>query len=138
MQIKNLILSDDGLKSINEGRWIRDIPGADGMEVLVLGLRSKEAQYDMVKRQAAVRQKNGGKPLTDEQLTQCTLETLAAVVLKDWKGIKDGKKEVKYSQELATQWITTPNGEVLAEMVLKAAQRVDAEANDFVEAVSKN
>ncbi len=65
-------------------------------------------------------------------------QTLAEVVIKGWKGLTQGGKPVEFTPELAKSWITSRKGEKFAGMVLQAAQRVDDQANDFVQEVSEN
>ncbi|WP_394065424.1 hypothetical protein [Alcaligenes sp. WGS1538] len=138
MDIKDLVLSDEALSVIDSGTWVGDLDGAPGVELLVCGIGSKDAQKTLNQKQAAMRLKNRGKPLNDEQLAKAMRETLAEVVLKGWRGLKDGGKDLPYSQELATKFITSRNGERFAGLVLQAAQRVDADASSFVEEATKN
>lgn len=138
MDINEIIFSDEALNVIDTGTWVGDLIEAPGLELLVCGLRSKDAQKSMEQKQAHLRLKNRGKPLTTEQLAKTMRETLAEVVLKDWRGLKEGDKPVPYSKELATKWITSRAGEKFANLVLQAAQQVDDQANDFVEQVTKN
>lgn len=137
MDINDLIVSDDALKVIDEGTWVGDFDGAPGLELLVTGLTSKPARDFVQKRQQVLRGKNRGKPLTDEQLATISKDVLVEVVLKDWRGLKSNGQELKYSKDLAKQWINSRNGERFTSYVLDAAQRVDAEAADFVEEVTK-
>jgi len=138
MEINDIILSDEALNVIDNGTWVDEIEGAPGLALLVSGLSAKDAQKSIEDKQAKARMKNRGKALTTEQLARCTRETLAEVVLKGWRGLNDGGKPVEYSPELAFKWITSRNGERFANLVLQAAQRVDAQANDFVGEASKN
>ena len=138
MDINELIFSDEAIDLIDNGTWVDDLPGAPGMELLVCGLQSQAAQDLLDKKHAAARMENGGEPITEEQHTRCLKEVLAEVVLKDWKGIDDGGKPVKYSQKLAAKWITTRNGKRFSNLVLHAAQRLDMQANKFAETIAKN
>lgn len=138
MDINSLLTPDAELKVIDEGAWIDDLPDAPGLRLRVIGLTSKDARKSQEQKQAQLRQKNRGKPLTSDQLAQCTKEVLAEVVLKDWEGLTSDGKAVPYSKELAKQWIESRNGERFTELVLDAAQRLDRDAGEFVEEVSKN
>lgn len=138
MDINSLLTPDAELKVIDEGAWIDDLPDAPGLRLRVIGLTSKDARKAQEQKQAQLRQKNRGKPLTSDQLAQCTKEVLAEVVLKDWEGLTSDGKAVPYSKELAKQWIMSRNGERFTDLVLDAAQRLDRDAGDFVEEVSKN
>lgn len=138
MDINDIILSDEALSVIDNGTWIDDLDGAPGLELLVCGIRSKDAQKLLEQKQAAARMKNRGKPLSEKQLANCMRETLAEAVLKGWRGLSDGGKPVEYTPELAARWILSRNGEKFAGLVLQAAQRVDDQANEFVSNASKN
>lgn len=138
MEINSIILSDEALNALDNGAWVREIDGLPGVSLKVCGLSSPEAQKAINAKQAAMRAKNGGKPLAMEQLAKSVNETLAEVVLKDWEGFTDKGEPVPYSKALAKKWITARNGEKLAAIVLRTAQMVDADANAFVEEVGKN
>lgn len=138
MDINELVLTDDALNLIDNGTWVGDFVEAPEVEFLVCGIKSDAAQKALEAKQARQRQKNRGKPLSTEQLARCMQETLCEVVLKDWRGLKDGGKDLPYSKELATKFIMSRNGDKFAGLVLQAAQRVDDNANDFVETVKKS
>lgn len=138
MDISKLITSDDQLKVIDEGVWVGDFADAPELELKVVGLRSNAARKATDEKHAKMRKRNRGKALTSEQLVQCTKEVLHEVVLKDWRGIKDGGKPVPYDRALAKQWIESRNGEVFTDLVLEAAQYLDRESSEFVEEVTKN
>lgn len=138
MDIKDLVLSDEALNVIDKGTWVGDLDGAPGVELLVCGIGSKDAQKALSQKQAALRLKNRGKPLNEEQLAKAMRETLAEAVLKGWRGLKSDGKDLAFSPELAVEFITSRNGERFAGLVLLAAQRVDADASLFVEEATKN
>lgn len=138
MEISELILSDEAIAVIDDGTWIGDIDEAPGLELLVTGLESDAAQRLQRQKQAHLRAKNRGKPLSAEQLANTTKEVLAEVVLKGWRGLKSGGEEVEYSPELARKWILSRKGERLTALVLHAAQQVDSYATEFVEEARKN
>lgn len=138
MDINSLLTSDEELKVIDDGTWVGDFADAPGLSLYVVGLTSKEARKAMEAKQAKLRLKNRGKPLTSDQLAQCTRETLYEVVLKDWSGLMSDGKEVKYDKALAKKWIESRNGEKFTNLVLEASQILDREAGEFVKEVTKN
>lgn len=138
MDINELILSDAELEVIDNGTWVGDFVEAPGLELLVCGLKSKEAQKSLEAKQARLRQKNRGRPLTNAQLAETMQETLAEVILKGWRGLKSNGEDFPYSKEQATNWIMSRNGDKFAGLVLQAAQRVDEQASDYVDAVKKS
>lgn len=138
MDINELVLTDEALALVDNGTWVGDLDGAPGVEFLVCGFQSKEARNLLEKKQAQARAKNRNKPLSIDQLTRCTREVLAEAVLKGWRGLKSGGKDLPYTKDAATKWLTSRNGEKLASLVLQAAQTLDDQANDFVVDVTKN
>lgn len=138
MEIKNLILSEQAIDAIDNGVWVRDLPGMPGLELLVTGLGSQDAQAVMKQKQEKMRQQNQGEPLSDDQQAQCTKEVLAEVVLRGWRGFTENGVPVEYSQELAKKWLFSRAGERFLGLVLRTAQRVDSQANALVEAAAKN
>lgn len=136
MDINNLVLSDAALSVIDDGAWVGDFKNAPGVRLKVRGFRSKEARKLMEQKQAAARSKT--EQLTEQQLAEIMQEVLAESVLLDWDGITDNGKPVSYDRDLATKWLTSRNGEAFAGLVLDAAQRIDRQASDYVDSVSKN
>lgn len=138
MDIKDLITPDEQFRVIDDGAWVGDFVEAPGLELKVVGLRSKNARKAMKQKQADLRKKNRGKPLSDEQLSQCTKEVLHEIVLKDWKGLTDGDKAIPYDRKMAKTWIESRNGEDFMNLVLEACQHLDRNAGAFVGEVTKN
>lgn len=138
MDINDLVLSDEALSVIDNGTWVDMGDEAPGVKFLVVGLKSKEAEEAIQFKQEKVRKANRGKPLTTAQHSDITKEVLHEVVLKDWRGLKDGGEPLPYSKDLAKRWIGSRAGEKLAMLVLSAANRLDESANDYIESVSKN
>lgn len=138
MDINELVLTDEALHLVDHGTWVGDLTGAPGVELLVCGIQSQEAQKALEQKQEAQRLKNRGKPLTVNQLDRTMRETLHEVVLKDWKGLKKDGEPIPYSKEFAKEWIMSRNGRRFTDLVLRAAQTLDEQTNEFVEEVSKN
>lgn len=138
MELKHLVLTDDALNAIEKGTWVGDFDGHPDLAFKVLGWQSKESRDANAKEQEAARIANGGKPLDKEQFAACTRKVLADVILQDWRGLTDNGKPVKFDKAKAKEWLTSPNGERLAAIVLSAAQRVDANVYEYIEEASKN
>lgn len=138
MDINNLVYSDKALDLIDNGTWVGELPGADGLELFVTGMGSPEVAKAMDAEQTAARVKNKGKPLSDTQRADCTRRVLASHVLKGWRGLTSNGAPVEYDAAKAVEWLTSRNGERFAGLVLVASQRVDMMANDFAETVAKN
>lgn len=137
MDINQIVFTDEALAVIDNGTWV-DIPGMDGVALKVCGMQSVDARKAIEAEQAKARAKNGGEPLSAEQHAEITKKVLGEVVLKDWKGFTDKGQPLPYDKQLAKGWLTKRNGEKLANMVLFAAQKVDSEAQSFVDAATKN
>lgn len=138
MDINDLVLSEKALAVIDKGEWIEAGDEAPGLEFLVTGLQAEASRKLMKQKTAAMRKKNRGKALSEEQYSTITKEVLVEESLKDWRGLTSDGKELPYSQDLARKFIMSRGGEKFTRMVLQAAQRLDDEANDFVEGVTKN
>jgi hypothetical protein len=137
MELNDVILSDEALNAIDNGIWIDDIEGFPGLKLMVVGISSKESQKALTQKQAAMRLKSRGKPLTPDQLAKCMRETLAEVVIKDWN-LKQAGNPVEFTRERAIEFIIPRNGDNLARAVLLAAQQVDDDASELIKEVSKN
>lgn len=138
MDINEIITSDAALDVIDNGAWVGDLPGFDGIRLKVCGMQSQEVRKALESKQAKLRSKNSGKPLTTEQHAEATRQVLGEVVLKDWDGFTQNGEPVPFDRAQAKKWVTTRNGEKLANLAFFAAQRIDNEASSFVEAVEKN
>lgn len=138
MDINDLVLTDKALEVIDNGQWIGAGDEAPDVEFLVTGMESEGARKLMKSEQARARVKARGKPLTDDQAAAITKKVLLDEVLKDWRGIESGGKELKYTKELAKKFMESRGGERFTMMVLNAARRLDENANSYVDGVVKN
>ena len=138
MDINQLILTDDAVNAIESGAWVGNLPGAPGVEVKVLGTTSAAYRKAIGAKMEAARKASKGAPLAQEQVTQMVREVFADVALIDWRGLEKDGKPFAFDREVARQWLTSRNGELFADLVATAAQRLDADANSYVETVTKN
>lgn len=138
MEIGKLVLSDEALNAIDNGVWVDDLPGASGVAVLVRGWQSEPAREARKQKQQAAREKNNGKPLSEDAYERISREVLAEVVLKGWRGLTSDGEPVEYDRQKASEWILSRNGDRFASLVLYAAQSVDEKAGDFVSEATKN
>lgn len=137
MDISKFVLSDDAIGVIDNGAWVDDLPGAEGVRLLVTGLARNEAAQKAI-RTAIESARLSGKTITDDIRASAVRVVMADHVLKGWEGFTQDGKELKYDPSLAKKWLTSRNGEALAELVLAAASRVDNNSASFVEGVTKN
>lgn len=138
MDINDLVLSEKALAVIDKGEWMPAGEEAPDLEFLVTGLQSEGAQKLMEKKLLDLRKKNRNKPLTQKQINQATKEVLVEEVLRDWRGLTDGGKDIPYSKALAEKYIMARGGSKFYALALTAAEELDREANSFVEDVTKN
>lgn len=138
MEIKNLVLSEQALEVIDNGVWVDDLEHAPGVKLKVLGLRSEAVQKSLRAKHTAARIKNGGGPLSEDDQTRCMRETMAEVAILDWSGLTSNGKPVAFSRKLAKEYIVPRGGDMFAALVLSACQRVDSEAESFVDQLKKN
>ena len=137
MDINEIVLNEKALAVVDQGVWM-EVDDAPGLELMVTGLQAEGARKLIRQKTASARLKARGKALTDEQLSNITKEVLVEEVLKDWRGLESEGEELPYSKDLARKFIMSRGGERFTGMVLSAAQRLDDQANSYVEEVAKN
>lgn len=137
MDINDIILNDAALEVIDNGEWM-EVDEAPGLELLVTGMQADSARKAIKALQAKVRAQSRGKALTEEQYSNITKEVLIEHVLKGWRGLKNNGEDLPYSKDLARKFIMSRGGERFTMMVLNAAQRLDDNANAYVEEAAKN
>lgn len=123
-----------------EGQWVSDIPEMGQLRLRVRGENSpKVAALRARKLRAVPKDKRGrdGMPIFEEVM-RVTTEVLHEAVLLDWDGLTDGGKPVKFSPELAKQWITDPDFQDFADAVAWASKIVANGQADQVEEAAGN
>ena len=138
MEINELIVSDEALNVIDNGAWVGDLPGYEGCRIFVRGMQSEKAQKFVQARQAQLRSENDGEPLTQEQHLKISREVLGEVIITDWDGFTDKGKPAKFDKKQVAAWLASRNGEKLAGIVFYGANKIDRDAESFVESVTKN
>lgn len=137
MDINDIILNDAALEVIDNGEWM-EVDEAPGLELLVTGMQADSARKAIKAQQAKVRAQSRGKALTEEQYSNITKEVLIEHVLKGWRGLKNNGEDLPYSKDMARKFIMSRGGDRFTMMVLSAAQRLDDNANAYVEEAAKN
>ena len=138
MDIKNFVVSNEALQALDNGAWVGDLEGAPGVRFLVRGLKSDPVRKAQEAKQAKMRASKKGKPLTDDDKTQIFKETIAEQVLLGWDGFESGGEPLPYDANLARTWIMERNGEAFTTLVITAAQSLDGNPDDFIQAAAKN
>ena len=137
MDINSLSVDID---AIQEGQWVGDLPGMGDLRLRVRGFMSPKVQSLRARKLRAlpkVDRERDGQPKFEAAL-RVTAEVLHEAVLLDWDGLSDGGKPVKYSPDLARQWITDPSFQRFADAVAMAAQIVDNGDAEAVEEMAGN
>lgn len=78
--------------------------------------RHERALQSRVKRYRKLEEKGDSR-----QLKQARNELIVQFILKDWKGLKDGKKELAYSEETALAIISDPQYESIKLFVIECS-----------------
>lgn len=138
MDINKLVLSEEALRVVDEGAWVAIPVGGDIIEFKVTGLsRNQEAQDTIRNAMEQIRKDNKRAP-TEKEKESIVRRVLADIVLKDWRGITDNGEVLPYSKDLANKFLTERGGEQFASLVLDAATKVDNNAYDFIDEITKN
>lgn len=87
----------------NEGVWIEL---GDGASIKVARVGNKENKAILKKLIAPHKMAARNDKLADEIWDKITVESMAATILLDWKGIEDDGKPLPYTKENATRLLT--------------------------------
>lgn len=87
----------------NEGVWIEL---GDGASIKVARMGNKENKAILKKLIAPHKMAARNDKLADEIWDKITVESMAATILLDWKGIEDDGKPLPYTKENATRLLT--------------------------------
>lgn len=95
------------LEKVEAGEWIKNIPGCEGLEVLVRGSNNKDWRR-MVQRllSAVPRNKRVGGVTDPDEMDRITSTVILQTALLDWKGIEDDDgTPVPFSKEKAKAYL---------------------------------
>lgn len=101
MDIKKTFGTDTKLE--NEGVWV-DL--GEGAQIKVARIGNKESKALTKRLQAPHKIAIRNEKLPDDVWTKISVEVMAKTVLLDFKGIKEDGKEVPFSVENATRFLT--------------------------------
>lgn len=140
MEIREILIPEKAIESVEDGHWVDDIIGAPGLRLKVRGLSSRKVQAyrDNRLRRVPRKDRDALGNVKAETLAQITREVLADVVLLDWDGIKDNGQPVPYSKDLARKWLLDRSGDRFVGLVTDAALQVDDLQNQTEEDLEKN
>lgn len=138
MEIGKLVLSTAALNVVDNGAWVGDLHEDKSFQLFVIGQGSEEAQKFIQAEQVAMRAKNEGAPLTAEDVKKLNLKLLGQVIIKDHRGLTSGGQPLKFDREQVAAWVASREGSDLANRIALASNRIDSDAESFVEAATKN
>lgn len=136
MDISKFLRTDEDYEPIDSGRWMPVSEDDPDTQFFVIGMQSKEAQDYLKNAAARLREQNGGKELTSEQINQITQDCLTEVCLKDWKGVKNNGEDLPFSRELARRSMNSRDKTFMV-LVSGLVNELDRNAEKYVESVTK-
>lgn len=124
MELKDLRRNS---QTVNNGMWVKDIPGMDDLELMVRGMTAPSVVFLRSRKERKVprNQKEQDGTIRPETALRIMRETLAEAVLLDWKNFTENGKPIPYSKALATKLLLDPNTQPFADAVSWAASAVD-------------
>lgn len=132
MDIANL----DKKVDLSEGEWVDDIPEMDGVS-----LRVRSTNYKPFRVATAGLARRSGKKLnTDEGLSDFTVATgkpLAEHILLDWKGVRNGGKDVKYDKKIALSILTADDDHGIGNRFRRGVEYAGDQVADRLSASTK-
>lgn len=125
--------------ALEEGRWVGDLPGLDGVKFRVRGFGNKDYRRLMTKLQAKVSTADRITGKAAEMSDDLTNQLLVETILLDWSGIEDeNENPIPYSKEQALEWLADPDMRKLREGIMVAADVVGDTAAEQAKADAKN
>lgn len=116
--------------TIEQGRWVKDIPDMGGLELKVRGLGNTDYRRLMDKKVEAVPRAKKVRGLDTAERDRVVSECLHEAILIDWKGLTDDNDEpLPYTKEHAFQLLTDPDFARFRGAVIWAAGVVSEEAD---------
>ena len=125
--------------AIEQGEWVDDLPGLDGVRVLVRGIGNadyRRLQAKLMRKVTPAESINGMSP---ERGDEITTKLLAETVLLGWEGIEDDDgAPLAYSKEKAVELLADPALRRFRDGVMFAATTVGERRAAQAEADAKN
>lgn len=126
--------------AIEEGRWVALGSEFPGVEVLVKGLTSTEAQkyQSRAQRSAPRRDRLANGRLTDEAQERILKETVIEKCVMDWRGLGSKGKPLPFSKEALTSFMTEPKARKIAVAIITAITDLEQTMAEVSEEVAGN
>lgn len=130
--------------AVENGVWMKDLPGWDGLELKVRGLNNSEyraLQRNLNEAIPRIRWQTG--KVTPKEVEEISHKLLHQTVLMDWRGLEDENEAgnavpLPYTAEKAWELLSNPEFVVFRDIVIFAASLVGSEAAEAEEADAKN
>jgi hypothetical protein len=107
---------------IDQGAWVREIPGLPGLAFKVRPLNNNDAQRIYRRALAQIPRANRVTGVDPADERAASDEALLKAVLLDWSGLEDDEAgEIPYSEKLAREIITQPEYDAFREGLIFAA-----------------
>ncbi len=125
--------------AIEQGEWVGDLPGLEGVRVLVRGIGNAEYRRLNTKLMRKVSPQESVAGLSPERSDAIMTQLLAETVLLGWEGIEDDDGQpLVYSRETATRLLGDPAMRRFRDAVSFAATTVGERRAEQQEADAKN
>lgn len=122
---------------VDDGAWVKSIPGAPGLRLLVRGINSLACEKARARVRAEIYLEKRGN-LDDADLRRIEDAALAEALL-GWEGLEDDDgTPIPYSRDLAVSLTGDRRYMEMREAVDFAARIVGRASADFVEDAAKN
>lgn len=119
----------------SEGTWV-PIEGDLELKMAYLGADAFQKRMEVLKRPHKRKIEDGSFP--NSEFAKLTGRVIAEVIVKDWKGLTEDGKPIKYSKEKATELFIDPDLEDLRDYVVSFASSRDNFRIDEIEEAEKN
>ena len=107
---------------IDQGAWVRDIPGLPGLALKVRPVGNVDAQRAYRAALAAIPRAKRMTGLDPADERAASDEAMVKAVLLDWDGLEDDDGDpIPYSEKLARELLTQPETEAFRDGVVFAA-----------------
>lgn len=135
MKLSEIIVD---LESIEQGRWIDDIPEMPDLRLKLRGIDNSDWRRIRSKMVDAIPRQWRGERRAEE-LDRIISVLLADTVIQDWEGITDNDgKPILYSREWARRFCLEPQFRKLRDNIFIAAQQVGDSNHVKQEELEKN
>jgi len=138
----NLLKVDS--KRAEQGDWIRDLPGLDGVSFKVRGFSNRDYQAAISNERSKAgpdKRKDGriNGDILPEAFSEMVNRCMVDHILIDWTGLEDDEENaIPYSRETAMKFLSDPDYRPLSDAIYAAAREVEQIVENRIAASEKN